>query len=66
MHPSLQEAQVQLLTPVKCLTLAVTQSAGSVSNCINIVVKAGSITKGTKNKKAKRLNIASRTNDAVV
>lgn len=53
-------------SPLRDSTSMVTHSAGRVSNSINIVVNAGSMTKGTKKRKAKRLKVPRRMKNAVV
>lgn len=53
-------------SPLLDSTSMVMHSAGRVSNSMKIVVKAGSITKGTKKRKAKRLKVLRRMKNAVV
>lgn len=65
-HPSRHDVHEQLVVEKKCSVDSVTQSAGFSSNCMNMVVKAGSIMNGTRKRNANKLNVPSSTKKAVV
>uniref|UniRef100_A0A1A9ZKD5 Uncharacterized protein n=1 Tax=Glossina pallidipes TaxID=7398 RepID=A0A1A9ZKD5_GLOPL len=65
-QPSRHDDQVQFLLPKRRTVEKVSHRAGTSSNCMKIVVKAGSITNGTKNRKANMLKVPSNMKKAVV